>query len=174
MIICLTPQRVMQTSTNSQRWRIRRGALSELEAINGVIAAAVGTWRVSERVKRLAVPLYCYEAGDLDHMAVFVAEDDAGKLLGIATLEHMAPNTLHGGLDGLLLHGLFVLPGASGKGIGAELMKVARGYSAELGCDGFLVKAAKESAGYFAHAGLQPLRVTRPEQDYPHRFWQTV
>lgn len=164
----------MQTSKTSQCWHIRRGSLSELEAINGVIAAAISTWRASERMKRLALPLFCYDAADLQHMVLFVAADDAGKLLGVATLEHMEPDAIKGGFTGPLLHGLFVLPYASGKGIGTALMKVARSHSAELGCDGFLVKVARESAGYFAHVGLQRVPVTCPEQDYPHRFWQSV
>lgn len=86
----------------------------------------------------------------------------------------MQLDAIKGGFTGLLLHGLFIVPDASGKGIGAELMKVARSHTAELGCDGFLVKAVRESAGYFAHAGLEHVQVTCPEQDYAHRFWQSV
>ncbi len=164
----------MQPSNASQCRHVRIGRPSELDAINRVITAAIGTWHVSERMKRLAVPLYCYDAGDLELMTLLVAEDDIGKLLGVATLEHMEPGAIKGGSSSLLLHGLFVLPDASGKGIGAELMKAARSRTAELGCEGFFVKAVRESAGYFAHAGLERVHVTCPEQDYPHRFWQPV
>ena len=52
---------------------LRPACGSDLDAVNGVIEAAVMGWHLPERVKRLSLPSYRYTRTDIDHMQVVVA-----------------------------------------------------------------------------------------------------
>lgn len=154
--------------------RLRPATPADLDAVNAVIERAVMTWKLPERVKRLALPGYRYSAHDLDHLQMVLAEDDERALLGVAAWEPASPRDLPAGKTGLLLHGLYVDPGKQRAGAGSRLLEAALHAARARGFDGLLVKARPEAEGFFRALGLQPLPVSDPGQDYPHRFWKAV
>ena len=70
---------------------LRPATLDDLPAINRVIEAAVMTWDLPERVKRLSLPSYRYDAFDFDHLQMVVAEDATGQPVGLASWEAADP-----------------------------------------------------------------------------------
>ena len=66
---------------------IRPAGQADLEAINRVIEAAVMTWHLPDRVKRLSLPAYRYDSVDLDHLDIVLAEDGRQNIIGIAAWE---------------------------------------------------------------------------------------
>jgi len=150
---------------------LRQADTSDLYRVNAVIGAAVMTWNLPERVKRLSLPSYHCHAHDLKHLTLTVAETDTGAIAGIATWEPPDPDDTPDQAKGLLLLGLFVDPAFQRQGIGSRLLEQALEAARHGGFDGLLVKANPEARSFFAARGLQPLPVSRPERDYPHRYW---
>ena len=66
---------------------IRPAGQADLEAINRVIEAAVMTWHLPDRVKRLSLPAYRYDSVDLVHLDIVLAEDSRQNIIGIAAWE---------------------------------------------------------------------------------------
>ena len=150
--------------------RIRSGHVDDLPAINAVIEAAVMGWSLPERVKRLSLPSYRYDAIDLDHLDVAVAQ--AGDaIVGVATWEPAEPADIPERQDAQLLHGLYVHPAWQRRGVGRRLLEAVRDAARAEGADGLLVKAQPEARAFFSAAGLEPLPVMDEERDYAHRFW---
>ena len=52
---------------------LRPALKTDLDAINRVIEAAVMTWKLPERVKRLSLPSYRYTLADFAHLEMVVA-----------------------------------------------------------------------------------------------------
>jgi GNAT superfamily N-acetyltransferase len=144
----------------------------DIAALNGVIARAVMSWNLPERVKRLSLPSYRYQPHDLGHLHLVVAEDAAHEIVGVAAWEEANPRDTPAGKRGLLLHGLYVDPANQHQGIGSRLLDAALAAAREGGYDGLLVKAQADANGFFAARGLMRLPVENPERDYPHRYWQ--
>lgn len=155
-------------------FRLRPATGADLAAINAVIERAVTTWNLSERVKRLTLPSYRYNAHDLEHLRIVLAEDADGTVLGVAAWEPASPRDLPAGKTGLLLHGLYVDPQCQRAGAGRQLLDAAVGAAREQGFDGLLVKARPEAEGFFLACGHVALPVTDAERHYPHRFWKAV
>ncbi len=151
--------------------RLRQGTADDLEAVNALIQAAIMTWDLPERVKRLSLPSYRYDAQDLEHLVLIIAESATGDMMGIATWEPAETEVTPESQEGLLLHGLYVHPEQHHKGIGGRLLDAVLQAGREDGYDGLLVRANKDAQGFFAAKGLQPLPVARPGRDYPYRFW---
>ncbi|MHB1189166.1 GNAT family N-acetyltransferase [Thiobacillus sp.] len=154
--------------------QLRQAQAADLPALNGVIERAIATWQLPERVKRLSLPSYRYQAHDLDHLHLVVAEDAEHALVGVAAWEPAGPRGLPAEKRGLLLHGLYVDPSHQHRGIGSRLLDAAAAAARSQGFDGVLVKAQADANGFFAARGLQRLPVTDPARDYPHRFWLTT
>jgi predicted N-acetyltransferase YhbS len=151
---------------------IRPADQADLDAINRVIQAAVMTWNLSERVKRLSLPSYRYDSVDLDHLDIVVAEDDRQGILGIAAWEPVAANALPAGSEALSLHGIYVDPAHHHRGIGRRLFRAAENAVCERGLGGLLVKAQAGSTGFFTAQGMQRLPVESPQAQYASRFWK--
>jgi GNAT superfamily N-acetyltransferase len=150
---------------------LRPLAAEDLDRANAVIEAAVMTWDLPDRVKRLSLPSYRYGVHDLDHLTILGAEDEAGRLLGIAAWEPADPTDTPGGARGLLLHGLYVLPASRRAGIGTRLLGAAVHAAHQGGFDGLLVKANPDAQGFFATQGMRRLSTADTGRDYPYRFW---
>jgi len=142
----------------------------DLSAVNAVIERAVMTWKLPERVKRLALSTYLYNTHDLEHLHLMLAEDHAA-IVGAAAWEAAAGRDCPLGRRGLLLHGLYVDPARQRQGVGAELLAAAAASAREQGYDGLLVKAQVEAEDFFRRRGLRRLAVVDTGRDYPHRFW---
>ena len=83
---------------------------SDLIGINAVIERAVMSWDLPERVKRLSLPSYRYQADDLDHLELWVAEAPRVGIVGVAAWEPAAAGDTPEGKRALLLHGLYIAP----------------------------------------------------------------
>lgn len=150
---------------------IRSATAADLAAVNAVVTAAVLGWDLPERVKRLALPGYCYRAHDLEHIALRLAVRDDGAIVGVAACE---PAESPAAVRGLLLHGLYVLPAEQRHGIGARLLHDAIEHARRRGFDGLLTRAQAGAEGFFEQQGMQRLPVTDAARDYGRRYWKPV
>lgn len=142
----------------------------DLIGVNRVITAGIEGWNLSERVKRLSLPLYQYRPEDLDHLRIMVMEaDDA--VVAVAAWEPAPQEQVPGGKHALLLHGLYVHPDTQRKGLGRRLLMTCAETARAQGFDGVLVKAQQDSAGFFEACRLQKLPVEQQQRDYQHRYW---
>lgn len=154
--------------------QLRQATSGDLPAINRVIDAAVMGWTLPERVKRLALPSYRYDAMDLDHLTILVAEALEDGIVGVAACETANPADLPEDCVGLLLQGLYVHPRSQGQGIGRQLFRAAEEQVRQGGYDGLLVKAQPDAAVFFQAMGMQGLESRVPARDYPYRYWKST
>lgn len=162
---------VIHTAVISSQLELRRAIDVDLGTVNAVIERAVMTWKLPERVKRLAMPSYCYAEYDLKYLHIVVAEDSAIGIVGVAAWEPAAVHDCPQGCRGLQLHGIYVEPNHQLRGVGARLLCAAGTAAREEGYDGLLVKVQADAEGFFGSQRLQKLPVVQPDRDYPHRFW---
>ena len=80
--------------------KLRRATEAELDAVNALIGRAVMTWALPERVKRLSLPSYCYQAHDLEHLELVLAEAGEAGIVGIAAWEQADPGDAPAGCRG--------------------------------------------------------------------------
>lgn len=153
---------------------IRPAKREDLDNINRVIEAAVMTWDLPERVKRLSLSSYRYTDFDLEHLDMLVAEDQAHNILGIAALEPTNTKEIPAGRNPVLLHGIYVDPLHHHQGIGQRLFRKAEKMVYEHHYDGLLVKAQTNAEGFFIAQGMQRLAVENPERHYANRFWKSL
>ena len=151
---------------------LRQAGSDDLGNINEVIAAAMDTWDLAERVKRISLPLYRYQSHDLVHLHILVAESSASGIVGVATLEQARASGLADAQSTSILHGLYVDPSYHGKGIGSLLLKRIEEIAALTDARGLLVKAQHEAVGFFVHLGFKALPVEDESRDYPYRLWK--
>lgn len=154
--------------------RLRTGTADDLHAINRVIDAAVMQWDLPERVQRLALPGYRYQAHDLEFLELIVATDAQDRIVGVAGCEPADPADTPEGRQALLLHGIFVLPELQRRGIGRSLLREAEHRARTLGFDSLLVKARKAAADFFIAQGMHALPVLDGRRDYAHRYWKAL
>jgi len=154
--------------------QLRKAEEADLAALNAVIERTVMTWNLPERVKRLSLATYRYQAHDLAYLHIVVAEDAGQAVVGVAAWEPAKARDLPADKRGLLLHGLYVDPAHARRGVGTRLLEAALDAARERGFDGLLVKARSDAVGFFAACGLQSLPVEDAARNYPHRFWQTL
>ncbi|HSO06961.1 MAG TPA: GNAT family N-acetyltransferase [Pelomicrobium sp.] len=152
---------------------LRPGRPDELDAINAVVERAVMTWRVPERVKRLALPGYRYSAHDFEVFTFVVAEAPAHGVAGVAAVEPGERRDLPEGATGVYLHGLYVDPAFHRRGVGARLFAAALDHARRRGVDGVLVKAQRDAERFFRAQGMRPLEPDAAA-DYPRRYWMAL
>lgn len=146
----------------------------DLDGANAVIEAVIMTWQLPDRVKRLSMPSYCYDAHDLEHLTLVAAVDETDAIVGVVSWEPASTSDMPNGAEGLLLHGLYVIPTLHRTGIGSRLLDVAIEAAHRGGFDGLLVKANRDAQGFFSAKGLQQLSVMDAGRDYPCRFWRDL
>ena len=153
---------------------IRHAKQADLGSINRVIEAALMTWAIPERVKRLSLPSYRYDTLDLDHFEIMLAENDRENTIGIAAWEQAFDKDIPAGNNrALLLHGIYVEPSHHRQGIGRQLFKAAEDAVCKQQHDGLLVKAQQGASGFFIAQGMHSLKVENPAQHYGNRFWKS-
>ena len=157
---------------SSANINIRMANVDDLDALNRVVEAAVMTWQLPQRVKRLALPSYRYNEMDLNYYSLVVAEED-DRVIAIAAWDSEA----HPGKDGsmgLLLHGIYVHPEHQRRGIGARLFAEAEHASRDSELDGVLVKAQNDAVDFFLAQGMQKLQAEDQQRDYENRYWKQL
>lgn len=159
---------------NTPDIQIRAATGADLPAINQVIEAAVMGWDLPERVKRLALPSYRYNALDLKHLIMVVAQTDAAGIVGVAAWEPAETRDCPAGKSGMLLHGLYVDPAAQGCGYGSALLADAEAAARLARVDGLLVRAQADAVPFFTHRGMRPLASGDARRDYAHRYWKDL
>jgi N-acetylglutamate synthase-like GNAT family acetyltransferase len=159
---------------NAEPVNIRKATPSDLEDINRVIEAAIMSWMLPERVKRLSLPSYRYNRLDFDHLDMVVAEHTDGGIVGVAAWEQAEARDTPPTHQGLLLHGLFVSPEFQHKGIGRCLFHRAERAVRDHRLHGLLVKAQEDASGFFLAQGMHRLPVEDAGRDYAHRFWKST
>jgi N-acetylglutamate synthase-like GNAT family acetyltransferase len=153
---------------------LRRAGTKDLVAINKIIDAAIMTWDLPERVKRLSLPSYHYKQHDLETLEIIVAEKGTQQIVGIAAWEPANTKDVPQGQRALFLHGIYVAPEQYRQGIGSQLLQAAELTALDRGYDGLLVKAQADAAGFFLAHGMQPLEIENEKRDYPHRYWKLL
>jgi GNAT superfamily N-acetyltransferase len=162
---------VIDTAVVSSQLELRLAIGVDLGTLNAVIERAVMTWKLPERVKRLAMPGYRYAVHDLKYLHIVVAEDRVIGIVGVAAWESAAVHECPQGCRGLQLHGIYVDPDRQQRGVGARLLSAAGTAARGEGYDGLLVKAQADAEGFFGKQGLQKLPLVHPDRDYPRRYW---
>ena len=150
---------------------VRIVTAAELPRVNLVITSAVNSWNLTDRLKRLSLPLLHYDAIDLDHFEIILyARDDWP--IAVAAWQPGASYFDLCGTRSTLLHGLFVRPHRQNLGIGKEMQDVVLKRAGDLGYEGLFVKSHRLSAEYFAKHGY--VRRPDPVSDYPYQFWKAI
>lgn len=154
-----------------KRVSMRQAHKADLEAINGVIDAAIMTWDLPERVKRLSLSSYHYTEIDLSHYEIQVAVQDDHIIAVLAWDKE--PHRVQQ-QRGLLLHGIYVHPDRQHHGIGTQLFQEAEKAVEEQQLDGLLVKAQKDAEAFYIARGMHKLVVADHDREFANRYWKAV
>jgi predicted N-acetyltransferase YhbS len=153
---------------------VRRARADDLDAINRVIEAAVMTWNLPERVKRLSLSSYLYTTLDFKHLDMAVAEGDEQNIVGVAAWEPADSRDMPAGEMALLLHGIYVDPSHHQQGVGSRLFREAERVVLDHPYSGLLVKAQEDAIAFFLAQGMIRLQADDPERHYANRFWKSA
>lgn len=157
--------------TDDPEITLRPGLPADLGAINRVVEGAVMTWRVAERVKRLALPGYRYAESDFADHTFIVAARGGDGVVGVAAMTDAEARDLPAGSTGVYLHGLYVLPALHRRGVGARLFLAVVNRARECSAAGVLVKAQRDAEAFFHAQGMRPLERNGGEPVYPRPYW---
>jgi len=72
----------------------------DLDGANAVIEAAIMTWQLPDRVKRLSLPSYRYDSNDLAHLTLVGAVDEADAIVGVVSWEAASASDTPNGVRG--------------------------------------------------------------------------
>jgi len=158
------PIRVIQRKLN----------LFDLDRINEIIKAAIYTWQLPERVKRISWPLYRYQENDLIQMQWLIAELENFGIVGLAALEETDVMGLPDAKRALLFHGLYVDPMYHRLGVATQLVSDAELVAAKMNMSGLLVKAQVDAVPFFNKQGFTNLVVKDISRDYVYRYWKAI
>ena len=159
--MAVTPQEIL----------IRPAQAADLAQINRIIEAAIMTWELSDRVKRLTLPTYKYNEMDLQHLEVVVAEENSG-IVGVAAWEQANRVDAPKEKTALLLHGIYVDPARHREGIGRHLFRAAEEAVKKRQLDGLVVKAQKGSEPFYLSQGMHKLAAEDPKREFENRYWK--
>lgn len=150
---------------------IRRAHAADLPAINQIVEAAIMTWKLPERVKRLSLPSYRYTETDLAHQHIVIAAEN-NNIVGVAAWETADPADTPDRQSALLLHGIYVDPSRQHQGIGRQLYETAQSAACSQALSGLLVKAQADAVPFFMALGMQRVEVKDATRDYANRLWK--
>lgn len=160
----------------NQSITLRTATLTDLNEINSVIASAVMSWQLSERVKRLSLSSHQYCEIDFRHLQFVVAQTgktSQAKIVGVAAWEEAEPLNSPQNTRALLLHGIYVDAKYHHQGIGQALFARAQQAAIEQHYDGLLVKSQTDASEFFIAQGMQTLPQENDRQ-YNNRFWKPL
>jgi len=144
----------------------------ELDTVNEVVAASIGSWELPARVRRLALPSLLYNEADLKQMSVVMLEQAEGGV-AVAAWETAADRDAVTDLRPILLHGLYVVPKTQNQGLGTALLELASHWALVRGFDGITARVWRESETFFRNRGFDQL--TRPDAgSYPLQMWRAL
>ena len=152
---------------------VRPAIAEDIDDINLVIEAAVMTWNLPERVKRLSLSSYRYTEMDLKHLDMVIAEDEGKHIIGVAAWEQADSRDIPSGESALLLHGVYVDPAKHHQDVGSRLFHAAEQAVLDHSYSGLLVKAQEDAVGFFQAQGMSQLPVEDAARHYANRFWKT-
>lgn len=154
--------------------KLRKATAKDLLFINGIIEAAVMSWALPERVKRISVPRYRYDAAALEAVDMRVASDTDGDIVGVVAWclpdESMALDDR----KALQLHGIFVDAVNHRQNVGRTMAKAALTYAKKQSLDGVLAHVQPDALAFFQALDYQLLPVVDEELDYKHRYWRAI
>ena len=143
-----------------QSYDIKPARLKDLQAINNVIAAAVMSWPLADRVKRLSVNVLAYDETDFNHYDMHVAVIN-NDIVGVIAWDPSHPDNL--------LHGIYITPSAQSHGLGQQLLLHVFNLARGLGKESVVIKAERISCSYFEHLGLEKVTSERLN-NYPYLY----
>jgi GNAT superfamily N-acetyltransferase len=146
----------------------------DLDSINNLMATAIGTWRLADRVKRISLPLYRYHEDDLREMQIVVADSGVDEILGVAAVEPAHASDVFDGLPTSLLHGIYVAPSCHRTGVGTRLGEKIETLAHSRGARALLVRARPEAISFFNALGYTRLTTRDDRADYPYQFFKIV
>ena len=157
--------------SSRQSCYVRAAVSADLTTVNRIIKSAVASWHVSDRLKRLSLPLLQYSASDLEEFELFLhLQGDVAN--GVAALardtSYIGPHATRCAL----LHGLYVRSNSQRLGVGKAMQQLVTNRAHEIGCEGLLVKAQRVSTSYFAKQGYT--EYVSAEIDYPYLYWKPI
>ena len=154
--------------------RVRDAGPADLQSINDVVSEATLSWGLAERVRRLALPSLHYSSADLGHMTVILLTGLDGEDIGLAAWESADSRDLPPDTEGVLLHGLYVVPQLQKMGLGTRLVDLVAHRAAENGANGIAVRAWKEAGPFFSSLNFEPLNADPSSDTYPLRLWKRI
>ena len=157
--------------------RFANAKAADLDTINALITTAIGTWPVSERLKRLAALPLRYNWADFQDFEMVLCYKAAAEI-GVAVWQPDAPIQVSDSNQAILLHGLYVAPDAQGQGVGRGLLEELAKRALMRKQDTLYVRAERFAVGFFRRVGGRQLAAHEGpeagEQAYPHRFLMSV
>lgn len=138
-----------------------------LDAVNSIITAAIETWDIAPRVRRLAMPAYLYTSEDFKHLR-FMGGWRSNTLLGFVSCEPAGPGEAPDGDSALWMHGLYVDPQVHGQGLGSRLVEAAKELSRTAGFTRLSVRAERNATDFFEKQGFSYLPAATRPGTYPH------
>lgn len=154
--------------------QIRPASVKDQQAINQVIEAAVMTWDIPDRVKRLSLNSYRYTETDFKFLNFIVAENPQHQLVGIAAWEPAEAADIPGKDKALLLHDIYVKPENHQKGIGSKLFQAIENIAKDNKFTAILVKAKTGADAFFIKNGMSKLVVEDETRQYANRYWKQL
>ncbi len=154
--------------------RLRQARAPDLQNVNNLIAAAIDTWSLADRVKRISLPLYRYHEDDLRDMQLVVAHSSDDEIFGVAALDHAYATDLFDGLQTSVLHGLYVAPNLHRNGVGSVLLEQIEDMTRSNDTEVLLVKARPEAISFFSSHGFESLPARDHRRDYPYQLYKRL
>lgn len=157
---------------------LRLALPEDLDEINSVIAASIGTWGLPPRVRELSAPLYRVSAHDLGVGRWWVAtEADASspgrRIVAVADWSPAGPTDSPSPDDpAALLNGLYVVPDKQRSGLGARLLRQVCEDAQRAGFAVLSTRAQRSAEGFFLRRGFRPFGEEGGEPLYPRRLWR--
>lgn len=142
------------TDSNEIAVAIRPAQRSDLDAINGVVEAAVMSWPLPGKQKRRALPDFHFHPIDLDQSILLVAVGSHRHILGVAACDPANSACAPAGQLALVLDGLYVHPEHEHHDIASHLLDEAMALARRHGREGLLVKTHGEGGALLHAQGL--------------------